>query len=78
MAQITAAMVKQLRDETQLPMMECKKALIESGGDKEAAKQERGGCKQNYFALRDINVGEEILLDYGDFAIAHGWEWFGL
>ena len=39
MAEITAAMVKELRDETQLPMMDCKKALVESGGDKEAAKQ---------------------------------------
>jgi len=39
MAEITAAMVKQLRDATQLPMMECKKALNVSGGDVEAAKQ---------------------------------------
>ena len=39
MAEITAAMVKELRDETQLPMMDCKKALAEAGGDKEAAKQ---------------------------------------
>ena len=39
MADITAAMVKQLRDETQLPMMECKKALSEAGGDAEVAKQ---------------------------------------
>lgn len=39
MAQITAAMVKELREETQLPMMDCKKALAEAGGDKEAAKQ---------------------------------------
>jgi len=39
MAEITAAMVKELRDETQLPMMDCKKALVEAGGDKEAAKQ---------------------------------------
>lgn len=39
MAEITAAMVKQLRDDTQLPMMECKKALNDSGGDMEAAKQ---------------------------------------
>jgi len=38
-AEITAAMVKQLRDDTQLPMMECKKALNESNGDVEAAKQ---------------------------------------
>ncbi|MEO1496626.1 MAG: translation elongation factor Ts [Planctomycetota bacterium] len=39
MAEVTAAMVKELRDETQLPMMDCKKALVEAGGDKEAAKQ---------------------------------------
>ena len=34
---ITPAMVKQLRDETGLPMMECKQALTESGGDKAKA-----------------------------------------
>ncbi len=39
MAEITAAAVKALREETGLPMMECKQALIESNGDKEAAKQ---------------------------------------
>jgi elongation factor Ts len=37
MAQITAAQVKALRDETGLPMMECKTALAEAGGDKEQA-----------------------------------------
>ena len=37
MAEITAAMVMALRDKTQLPMMDCKKALQESGGDEEAA-----------------------------------------
>jgi elongation factor Ts len=39
MPEITASMVKQLRDETQLPMMDCKKALNDTGGDMEAAKQ---------------------------------------
>ena len=39
MAEITAAMVKELREQTQLPMMKCKKALAEVGGDEEAAKQ---------------------------------------
>ena len=39
MAEITAALVKQLRDETSLPMMDCKKALAEAGGDIEAAKR---------------------------------------
>lgn len=38
MAQITAAMVKELRDETQQGMMECKKALTEADGDIEAAR----------------------------------------
>lgn len=37
MAQITAAMVKQLREMTDSPMMECKKALVEADGDMDAA-----------------------------------------
>ncbi len=39
MPEISATAVKALRDETGLPMMECKKALHESGGDPEAAKE---------------------------------------
>ena len=35
---ITAAMVKELRERTGLGMMECKKALVESAGDIDAAK----------------------------------------
>ncbi|MCY2924681.1 MAG: translation elongation factor Ts [Planctomycetota bacterium] len=38
MAEITAATVKALREETQQGMMECKKALAEANGDVEAAK----------------------------------------
>jgi elongation factor Ts len=38
MAEITASMVKELREKTDAPMMECKKALTEAGGD--AAKAE--------------------------------------
>ena len=34
---VTAAMVKELRDRTGAGMMECKKALVETGGDLEAA-----------------------------------------
>ncbi|GGC52138.1 elongation factor Ts [Siccirubricoccus deserti] len=37
MAEITAAMVRDLRDKTGAGMMDCKKALVESGGDAEAA-----------------------------------------
>ncbi|PND82727.1 elongation factor Ts, partial [Escherichia coli] len=33
MATITAAMVGELRAKTDAPMMECKKALTEAGGD---------------------------------------------
>ena len=33
MAEITAALVKELREKTDAPMMECKKALSEAGGD---------------------------------------------
>ncbi len=37
MAEITAAMVKELRDKTQAGMMEAKKALVDSDGDMDAA-----------------------------------------
>ncbi len=37
MAEITAALVKELRDKSGVGMMDCKKALIETGGDIEAS-----------------------------------------
>ena len=37
MSTVTAAAVKSLRDRTDLPMMKCKKALVEAGGDEEKA-----------------------------------------
>jgi len=40
MAQVTAALVKELRDRTGLGMMECKKALADSGADIEKAIEE--------------------------------------
>jgi elongation factor Ts len=39
MAEITAAMVKQLREKTDAPMMECKKALAEAAGDMAHAEE---------------------------------------
>ena len=39
MAAITAAMVKELREKTDAPMMECKKALTEADGDLEKAEE---------------------------------------
>lgn len=40
MAEVTAALVKELRERTGLGMMECKKALVEAGGDIEKAIEE--------------------------------------
>ena len=37
MAEVTAAMVKELRERTQAGMMDCKKALVASNGDMDAA-----------------------------------------
>jgi elongation factor Ts len=47
MTEISAAAVKALRDKTDLPMMLCKKALMEAGGDEEKAKDilKREGLK---------------------------------
>ncbi|MFZ9496088.1 MAG: translation elongation factor Ts [Candidatus Methylopumilus sp.] len=39
MAEITASMVKDLRDRTDAPMMDCKKALTEAGGDSARAEE---------------------------------------
>ena len=39
MAEITASMVKELREKTDAPMMECKKALTESQGDLAKAEE---------------------------------------
>ena len=52
MAEITAAMVKKLRDDTQLPMMECKQALHETGGDMEAAKQKLREAGKKFMGKR--------------------------
>ena len=39
MTAISAALVKELRDQTGAGMMDCKRALVETGGDLEAAKK---------------------------------------
>jgi len=39
MAEITAGMVRELREKTDAPMMECKKALTEAGGDLAKAEE---------------------------------------
>jgi elongation factor Ts len=39
MAEVTASAVRELRDRTDAPMMECKKALVEAGGDLARAEE---------------------------------------
>jgi len=65
--EISAAMVKELRDETNVGMMECKKALIEGNGDKEKAVKilrERGlaiaGKKASRLAKEGVVAAEII------------------
>ncbi|MDI9590468.1 MAG: translation elongation factor Ts [Acidobacteriota bacterium] len=60
MAQVTAALVKQLREMTDAPMMECKKALVEADGDIEKAVdilRTMGVAKAVKRAGRDTNEG---------------------
>ncbi len=60
MAQVTAALVKQLREMTDSPMMECKKALVEADGDIEKAVdilRTMGVAKAVKRAGRDTNEG---------------------
>ncbi len=57
---ITAALVKQLREMTDSPMMECKKALVETDGDIEAAVdvlRTRGLAAAAKKAGRETNEG---------------------
>jgi elongation factor Ts len=59
MPEITAALVKQLRDETSLPMMDCKKALNEAGGDIEAAKRKLREDGIKFMGARTDRATEE-------------------
>ena len=60
MAEITAAAVMALRDKTGLPMMECKKALQECGGNTEQAVEwlrKQGIKTQAMKADRETSTG---------------------
>jgi elongation factor Ts len=60
MAEITASMVKELRELTGLGMMECKKALEESGGDMKKAEELlriKSGAKASKAAARVASEG---------------------
>lgn len=60
MMNITAAAVKQLRDRTGLPMMDCKRALQESGGEEDKAVvllREAGAKTMEKRAGRETSAG---------------------
>ena len=61
MTGISAALVKELRDQTGAPMMDCKRALVDTGGDIEAAKRllrERGMASAEKRAGRATTEGK--------------------
>jgi elongation factor Ts len=61
MTGISAALVKELRDQTQAPMMDCKRALQDTNGDIEAAKRllrERGMASAEKRAGRVTTEGK--------------------
>lgn len=65
MAEITATMVKELRERTGVGMMECRKALAETNGDMDAAikfLRERGISKAEAKSLRETKEG--IIFSY--------------
>ncbi len=60
MAEITAAMVAKLREMTNAGMMDCKKALVESNGDLEAALtilRKKGAATAAHKAAREAKEG---------------------
>ena len=61
MTGISVALVKELRDQTQAPMMDCKRALQDTNGDIEAAKRllrERGMASAEKRAARVTTEGK--------------------
>ena len=56
MAEITAAAVKALRDKTGLPMMECKEALQDTGGDEQAAIE---WLRKDNIKVQESRIGRE-------------------
>ncbi|MEX2560309.1 MAG: translation elongation factor Ts [Pirellulales bacterium] len=73
MAEITAAAVKTLRERTGLPMMECKKALQETGGNQEAAVD---WLRKQGIKTKETRIGRETtagrIAVYTDHAAGRG------
>src|ERR687884_29236 len=69
MAEISAALVKELREQTGAPMMDCKRALQETNGDMEAAirvlreKGMAGAARRAERATPEGKVGYRLAAD---------------
>ena len=57
MADITSEMIKELREKTQAGMLDCKKALVETGGDMEKAVEL---LRKKGLASADKKMGREV------------------
>src|SRR5512134_1498711 len=75
MTEITAALVKELRDRTGAGMMDCKRALQETGGDLDAARtllREKGMAAAGKRADRATTEGIVLVRENGDSAAIVG------
>jgi len=66
---VTAQDVKQLREKTGAGLMDCKKALVEAGGDQEKARtilREKGLAKAKKKSSRDTSEGVIVPYIHGD------------
>ena len=57
MAEITSEMIKELREKTQAGMLDCKKALVETGGDMDKAVE---FLRKKGLASADKKMGREV------------------
>ena len=57
MAEVTSAMIKELRDKTQAGMVDCKKALVDTDGDMEKAVE---NLRKKGLASADKKMGAEV------------------
>ena len=73
MAEISAAAVKSLRERTNLPMMDCKKALQEANGDVDKAVEllRKAGAK-----LMEKRAGRASTTGFDSVALSRGRDGF--
>jgi elongation factor Ts len=69
MPEITAPMVKSLRDKTGLPMMKCKEALVASGGDEQAAID---WLRKDNIKVQESRLGRETA--FGRMGLYTDWD----